>query len=338
MTVYKGCIIGFGKLGLLHLSQFSAFKEVKINFICEQNNFIKKNLNSFFNNIEIVNDYKKIPTNEIDFVVVTTPTSQHYEIIKYFLKKKISVFTEKPMVSTYKHALELRNLSLKNKILLFTGYMYEFYDTFQKCYELLIEKKILGDIFFVKSEMYVSQYLKKKKLIAWRFNKKLSGGGVVITQTSHVIYFLCRLFGKSNKINSSLKNIYSQKQIEDYAHILIDFENDVKASIDASWSVINYRTPFLKLYFEGSNGNLALTEDKIEFFLKSKIDSFEPGNNKIQIPEIKKGVDFDVAGSHYSLQADHFLDLLKKNKLDILNLDTTLETHKIIDKVYSNEK
>ena len=68
---------------------------------------------------------------------------------------------------------------------------------------------------------------------------------MVITQTSHVIYFLCRLFGKSNKINSSLKNIYSQKQIEDYAHILIDFENDVKASIDASWSVINYRTPFL---------------------------------------------------------------------------------------------
>ena len=42
MTVYKGCIIGFGKLGLLHLSQFSAFKEIKINFICEQNNFIKK--------------------------------------------------------------------------------------------------------------------------------------------------------------------------------------------------------------------------------------------------------------------------------------------------------
>ena len=36
MTVYKGCIIGFGKLGL-HLSQFSAFKEIKINFICEQN-------------------------------------------------------------------------------------------------------------------------------------------------------------------------------------------------------------------------------------------------------------------------------------------------------------
>ena len=65
MTVYKGCIIGFGKLGLLHLSQFSAFKEIKINFICEQNNFIKKNLNSFFNNIEIVNDYKKIPTSEL---------------------------------------------------------------------------------------------------------------------------------------------------------------------------------------------------------------------------------------------------------------------------------
>ena len=60
--------------------------------------------------------------------------------------------------------------------------------------------------------MYVSQYLKKKKLIAWRFNKKLSGGGVVITQTSHVIYFLCRLFGKSNKINSSQKYLFSKNK------------------------------------------------------------------------------------------------------------------------------
>ena len=246
MNVYKGCIIGFGKLGLLHLSQFSSFENVKINFICEQNNFIKKNLDYFFKDIEIVNNYNKVPIDKIDFVVVTTPTAQHYEIIKYFLKKKIPVFTEKPMVSTYKHAVELKNLSVKNKTLLFTGYMYEFFDTFQRCIELLVSKKILGEIFFVKSEMYVSQYLKKKKLISWRFNKKKSGGGVVITQTSHVLYFLCKLFGRSNKINALLKNIYSQKQIEDYAHILIEFENNVKASIDASWSVINYRTPFLK--------------------------------------------------------------------------------------------
>ena len=39
--------------------------------------------------------------------------------------------------------------------------MYEFYETFQKAYELVIEKKILGEIIYSKGEMYVSQIFKK---------------------------------------------------------------------------------------------------------------------------------------------------------------------------------
>ena len=60
-------------------------------------------------------------------------------------------------------------------------------------------------------------------MISWRFNKKKSGGGVVITQTSHLIYFLSFLFGEVLKVKSHLKNIYSQDKIDDYAHIILDF-------------------------------------------------------------------------------------------------------------------
>ena len=40
------------------------------------------------------------------------------------------------------------------------GYMYEHHDTFKR-YRINKKEKILGDIFFVKAEMYVSQYMKK---------------------------------------------------------------------------------------------------------------------------------------------------------------------------------
>lgn len=336
MNVFNGAVIGFGKLGLLHLSQFQSYDNIKIRYICEQNDFIKKNLESFFSDLKIVKDFKKIPLNNLDFVVVTTPTALHYKIINYFLKNKISVFSEKPLVTSYKEALRLKKLSIKNKTNLFTGYMYEYHETFKKSIDLIKNKKILGDIFFVKSEMYVSQYLNKKKLFSWRFNKSQSGGGVVITQTSHLIYFLSRLFGEAEKIKSFLKNIYSQDKIEDYAHVMINFKNNICASIDASWSVSNYRTPYLKINFEGSNGNMTLTEDKIVFFLKKKTDIFPAGNNKILIPEIKKGVTFDVAGSHYAHQAEHFIDLLENRKTDNSNLNTSVETQKIIENIYLN--
>jgi predicted dehydrogenase len=336
-NVLNGAIIGFGKLGLLHLSQFQSFKNINIKYICEYDDFVKKNLDNVFRDIKIYKDYKQIPLNNLNFVVVTTPTDQHFDIISFFLKKKVSVFSEKPLVTTYKDALTLKDLSIKNKTCLFTGYMYEHYDTFKQSIDLIKKKKILGDIFFVKAEMYVSQYTKQKKLLSWRFNKKKSGGGLVITQTSHLIYFLTYLFGESSQVKSYLKNIFSQNNIEDYAHIILGFKKNICASIDASWSAINYRTPYLKIFFEGNNGNMTLTEDRISLFLKEKTENFSAGNNVIQIPEIKCPVSFDVAGSHYALQANHFINLLIKKKVDMDNLNTSVETQKIIENIYKDE-
>ena len=58
------------------------------------------------------------------------------------------------------------------------------------------------------------------------------------------------------------------------------------------------------------------------------------GNNILQIPEIKSGVSFDVAGSHYAHQAKYFIDLLANKKIDLDNLNTSIETQKIIENIY----
>jgi len=334
MHIINGCVIGFGKLGLLQLSQFSALPGVKIDYICETNKTVLTGLSQMFNSIKIVDHYTKIPLKNLDFVIVTAPSGLHFEIIKYFLNNGIPVFSEKPLTSKYQDALILKKIAESKKVLLFTGYMYQFFETFALCEELILKKKILGELFFLTSEMYVSQYLKKKKLKTWRFNKKLSGGGVVITQTSHLIYYICRLLGHSNKVFAILKNIYSDQGIEDFANILIEFEKNIPVTINCSWSINNYRTPYVKIFFQGKNGNILLTEDKIEIFLNEKKENFNEGLNVIKIPEIKKGVYFDVAGSHYAAQANYFLELLKKNKIDIKNLESSLETQNIINKIY----
>ena len=170
--IFKTVIIGFGKLGLLHLSQFSAHPNVDVVGICENEKTMNKVLKKNFKNLKIYNDYKDLAKLEIDFVTVCTPTGAHFEIIKFFLENNIAVFSEKPLSSNYSEANELQNLSKKKNTLLFVGYMYEFYETFQKAYDLVINKKILGDIIYSKGEMYVSQILKKPNKTNWRFIKK----------------------------------------------------------------------------------------------------------------------------------------------------------------------
>ena len=334
--ILKGAIIGFGKLGLLHLSQFNSHSGAEIVAICENDKILCNILKKNFTNFLVVDNYKDLIKENLDFVAVCTPTDKHFEIIEFFLNNKIPVFSEKPLTRNLSEAEKLQNLSNSKNTLLYAGYMYEFYETFNKAFDLIINQKIIGNLIYSKNEMYVSQLLKKPKKTNWRFIKKKSGGGVLITQTSHLIYLTLKFFGKYKNCYSFTKKIYSEEN-EDYSHILLRFENDVICSIDASWSVLNYRTPFLKMFIEGTDGTISITEDKIELFLTEDKLGYKKGINKISKLELYENTYYNVAGTHYAHQADYFINLVRDNKKDFDKLTLSVDTNRIIEEVYNNE-
>ena len=63
-------------------------------------------------------NYKKF-NKDIDWIFVLTPDSTHYNIVKYFTKKKINVFCEKPLTIKLKQAEDLIGLSKKFKTKLY---------------------------------------------------------------------------------------------------------------------------------------------------------------------------------------------------------------------------
>ena len=332
----RTAIIGFGKLGLLHLSQFSSHPNVEVVCICENEKIMNKILIKNMDTLKVISDYKELINLNLDFVSVCTPTGAHYEIIRFFLENKIPVFSEKPLASNYEDAKFLQDLSKKNKTLLFVGYMYEFYETFQKAYELVVKKKVLGEVIYSKGEMYVSQILKKPNKSNWRFIKKKSGGGVLITQTSHLIYIMQKFFGEHEICHGFCKSIYSEEN-EDYAHLLIKTKSGIICSIDASWSVINYRVPQLKFFIEGTNGSILVNEDKIDLNLKESVENFSKGNTSISKMELFQNSYFNVAGNHYAHQSQFFIDLILSKINYHQNLDLSVNVNKIISEVYDNE-
>ena len=51
--------------------------------------------------------------------------------------------------------------------------MYEFFETFEKAFELVVKDKVIGNFLFCKGEMYVSQIMSTPKKTNWRFIKKI---------------------------------------------------------------------------------------------------------------------------------------------------------------------
>ena len=108
---------------------------------------------------------------------------------------------------------------------------------------------------------------KRAKKTNWRFEKKIRRWRFNYSNKSFNIYDT-KIFGEYEKLSGFCKNIYS-KENEDYAHLLIKTKTGIICSIDASWSVINYRVPQLKFFIEGINGSILVNEDKIDLNLKN---------------------------------------------------------------------
>ena len=128
----KIAIIGIGTWGKNLVREFSQFviitKCVTLgnpkNLEWLQKNYPKILPSTNIN--EILND------NSIDAVVIATPISSHYKIIKRVLESGKHVFVEKPMTQTILQANNLLNIAKRKKLCLFVGYIFLHNQIFKK--------------------------------------------------------------------------------------------------------------------------------------------------------------------------------------------------------------
>ena len=129
-------------------------KDVKMNCLIVGNGNwgkkLAKNLEKFVivkKKINSSTDYRRLKLKKIDWVFISTPSNFHYKQVKYFLKKKVNVFCEKPITLDSSKTKELIELSYKNSVKLYIDEIESF-----KNKRLFLFKKNL--IFRSKSKHY----------------------------------------------------------------------------------------------------------------------------------------------------------------------------------------
>ncbi|MFX1568280.1 MAG: Gfo/Idh/MocA family protein [Promethearchaeota archaeon] len=123
-------LIGIGYWGKIILRNLESMGKENI-IICDKS-FPAKNE---YQNYEAFNNYQKL---DCDAVFITTPTSTHYNICKYFLEKNVRVFCEKPLTTSASEAEELFKIAFENNTILFTDWIFTYnshIQTIKKDYE-----------------------------------------------------------------------------------------------------------------------------------------------------------------------------------------------------------
>ena len=113
MSKVKVAVIGHGHLGKWHTQKAQALESSELVAIVEPYN--QEEVKALYPGVQVVSKVEEV-MEQIDAVVIVTPTSTHFELVRQSLEAGKHVFCEKPLCSTFEQASSLKELVSGKKL------------------------------------------------------------------------------------------------------------------------------------------------------------------------------------------------------------------------------
>jgi dehydrogenase len=225
----KALIIGLGSIALKHIKALQELYPSVVIYALRRKAELSKGIKGV---IEIF-DINEIDIDPIDFILISNPTSVHYDTIQKVIRYKKPLFIEKPLFDALsKEAKELITEVEKQEITTYVACNLRFLESIAKTKELLVGRRVN------EVNVYCGSYLPD-----WRPNvdfrevysaNKEMGGGVHI-DLIHELDYVYWLFGAPIHTQSFFSNKSSLNiTAYDYANYLWEY-GDFSVSV-----VLNY--------------------------------------------------------------------------------------------------
>ncbi|MGE3609907.1 MAG: Gfo/Idh/MocA family protein [Bacteriovoracaceae bacterium] len=131
MNKVRVAVLGYGHLGKWHCQKVEANSD-KAEFVAIVEKFPagQEAAKTAHPKVKVVDDIKNI-INEIDAAFIVTPTSTHFELVKYLLENGKHVFCEKPLCSNDQEGNLLRPIAEAKKLVLQVGHSERFHEAWE---------------------------------------------------------------------------------------------------------------------------------------------------------------------------------------------------------------
>jgi predicted dehydrogenase len=311
----RGGIVGFGRMGVTHHAILNTHPGVRMVAVCDASSFIVSNLKKY-GTVEIHSDFHDMLRDvALDFVVVCTPPDSHADIAVEAIARNLHIFLEKPFAIHAADGERILSAHRKNPdVVDQVGYFLRFNEVFGAVKRHL-DAGHLGKLIYYTNEMYGRTVTKPWKE-SWRM-KKSTGGGCLLEFASHCIDLADYLFGPPKELDAcALQRVYS-KDVDDAVHATFQYSSGLIGNLVVNWSDESYRRPFNRVEVFGDGGRIIADRQGYRIYLKDDVadGSFKKGWTVVELPSIAHPTRFELRGSEYTVQLDHFIDrILKKTQ------------------------
>ena len=144
-------VIGYGYCGPNIVRNFSKVDDTEVTWVCDMNPKVVAEIPHLYPTIHVTNDVTEMLNDDnVDAVVIATPTASHYALAKLALAAGKHVLVEKPMTQTAKEADKLVRFAKKAKKVLMVDHTFIYTPAIRKI-KSIIDKGELGEIYYVDS-------------------------------------------------------------------------------------------------------------------------------------------------------------------------------------------
>ncbi|MFX4301468.1 Gfo/Idh/MocA family protein [Alicyclobacillus tolerans] len=200
---------------------------------------------------------------QVDGVIIASPTNQHFALISEALKQGKHVFSEKVLAMNLDECRKIREI-LENKNVVLTLCLPRLSDAYFLYAVSALEQGLLGRLHSIRCRLHHDGILSSAEhpqgwLPAEFLDRSLTGGGALIDLGAHPIYLANRLAGTPVSVSALFSSFYSS-DVEDQATVCVKYESGCVAVLETGF-VSGQRSFLLELH--GSDGSLMVDQQSV---------------------------------------------------------------------------
>ena len=249
--IVRYAVVGLGRAGWgIHVHQLRERADSKIVAVADPVEARRNEAAAEFGCKTYTTLAKLLKQDDVDVVVIATPSAAHARETKQSLKAGKHVVVEKPMALSLAEADSVIKTAQESGKRLFVHHNYRFYPEFLQLKDV-VDSGLLGRVFHIRN--YVFNTFTRRN--DWQTLAK-NGGGLLNNAGSHFLDQILQLLpGRVTSVCSDLQQIASAGDVEDHVKALLKTDAGATADMEIT-TAENVALPLPKWIICGTHGTL----------------------------------------------------------------------------------
>lgn len=218
----KAALVGCGHWGPNYLRNLQFMEGIEVISVCDRVKATLEKISKQYPQLETFDDFSLILQHpRVDAVIIATPATTHYSLVKDSLKAGKHTLVEKPLALGVEEAEELVELAEKSKLTLMVGHTFLYNPAVRKMKQY-IEQGVLGDVYYLQAARTHLGLIKNDVSAVWDL-------------APHDISIFSYLLDRGPKKVSAIGACHLQDGLHDVAFINLFYDHSIIGNIHISW-------------------------------------------------------------------------------------------------------